>query len=150
GGSRVFSRSDRTPDFFFGLEKIFSDLRAEPAAIKYTLSKDIPGLELLFASDTLDAQTVWKHGNDVRIVVSNAQMQAKVDEEVNQMEEAESEDATDEEQDVPMIAPDVTTPSARMRIRRQYESYSWQQLENGQISGAALQPSGVEYIPPRD
>src|SRR6185369_11355025 len=28
GGSRVFSRSDRTPDFFFGLDKIFSALRA--------------------------------------------------------------------------------------------------------------------------
>src|SRR5947199_1534630 len=65
GGSRVFVRTSRMPAFFAELEKIFSDLRSQPAAIKYLLSKDVPGLELLFASDEFSAETVWKHGSDL-------------------------------------------------------------------------------------
>jgi hypothetical protein len=56
------------------------------------LGKEVPGLELLFASDELDAQTVWKQGSDLRIVVSNKAVREKVEEEIGELEEAERDD----------------------------------------------------------
>ena len=154
GGSRVFFRSERTPEFFAGLEKILADFRAEPSAIKYALSKDVSGLELLFSSDELDAQTVWKQGSDLRIVVSNRNVREKVDEEIAEMQasEQDEDEATDAQTEPEEEGPEtqVTSPSERMRISRQYDGFAWHHVENGRLGEATSQPAGVEYIPARD
>jgi hypothetical protein len=85
GGSRIYVQNERTPQFFLGLEKLFEEFRAEPAAIKYSLSKEVPGLELLFANDALSAETVWKQGSDLRMVVGDAKVRERIDEEIGQL-----------------------------------------------------------------
>ena len=143
GGSRIFVRTTAKPAFFSGLEKIFAEIRAEPAPIKYALGKDVPGLQILFANDDLDAQTVWKQGNDLRLVVSNKSVREKV--------EAELEDnAEDEEDDEGPDTEEAGSPANRIRLQRQYEGYSWRRLEGGRVTEEVAQPPGVEFIPPAD
>jgi hypothetical protein len=155
GGSRVFVRSDRTPKFFAALEKLLEEFRSQPAAIKYSLSKDVPGLELLFARDDLEAQTVWKQGADLRLAVSNAVIRDKVEEEISKLEESDEDEDTNDENEPNVItglpeAPATLSPAERMRERRQYESYAWHSVENGMLGAPVAQPAGVEFIPVRD
>jgi hypothetical protein len=150
GGSRVFARTAR-PQFFLELEKLFDRFRAEPSNIKYALSKDVPGLELLFASDQYDAQTVWKQGSDLRVVISDRSVREKVDEDVGEIEETDDEGSADDEEaaDVPSKEPQMIVPSERMRLGRQYEGFGWFKLSNSGLREPVAQPAGVEYIPVR-
>ncbi|HEY2846996.1 MAG TPA: hypothetical protein VGI80_04210, partial [Pyrinomonadaceae bacterium] len=144
GGSRVFVRSARKPAFFAGLEKILTEMRDQPAAIKYALGKDVPGLQIRFADDDLDAQTVWKQGSDLRVAVSSKSVREKV--------EAESEDL-DDDGDVDVEGPDTARPESaadKSRRRRQFEEFSWRKLDSGRLTDEVAQPPGVELIPPRD
>ena len=155
GGSRIYVQNERTPQFFLGLEKLFEEFRAEPAAIKYSLSKEVPGLELLFANDALSAETVWKQGSDLRMVVGDAKVRERIDEEIGRLEEIEQAEATDEEDedDSPgrmEPSPEAVMPSQRMRTKRQYDEFEWRRLENGQLGAVVTQPTGVEYIPLKD
>lgn len=155
GGSRIYLQNERTPQFFAGLEKILAEFRSQPAAIKYVLSKEVPGLEVLYANDDLAAETVWKQGSDLRILVGNANVREKIDEEITRIEEAEQSDEleeSDEDSDTSpaAAAPEVTSPSERMRLRRQYDEFEWRTLENGQLGTSVTQPPGIEYIPLKD
>jgi hypothetical protein len=145
GGSRIYERTSRTPEFFVGLEKILAGFRAEPSAIKYTLSKTLPGLEILFADSDLEAQTVWKQGPDLRVVVSSAKQRAKIEEELADLED---QDDSDDEEEPPR--PGRDSKAEKLRQSRQYEGYAWHKVEGGKLSGDVAQPTGVEYIPPRD
>ena len=155
GGSRVFLQNQQTPPFFAGLEKIFAEFRSQPSAVKYALSKEIPGLELLYASDDLGAETVWKQGNDLRVVVGDTKIREGIDTEITRLEESEQRDNSDEEDDTgdePEAGqvPQPVMPSQRMRLRRQYDEYEWRILQNGQLGEQVTQPNGVEYIPLKD
>src|SRR6185369_8868437 len=61
GGRRVFFKTATSPQFLTEIEKIFADMRHAPSEQKYHLSKDIPGLEVIFADDNFEAMTVWKN-----------------------------------------------------------------------------------------
>src|SRR6185436_12440074 len=156
GGNRVFVQNERTPPFFGGLEKFFDQFRAEPAAIKYALAKEVPGLEVLFASDDVSAETVWKQGADLRVVVGNPKVREKIDEEINRLEESEQadpsnddEDSDDSDRPTPETLQPVL-PSERMRLKRQFDEYEWRSFESGRIASPVAQPPGVEFIPTRD
>ena len=71
GGRRLFVKASRTPQFFTGLESIFADMKRPAAKLHYWLEKSIPGLEVLFADDNLQAEIVWKNGGDMRLLVSD-------------------------------------------------------------------------------
>jgi HEAT repeat protein len=151
GGRRVFVRTDRQPVIFSELEKLLAEFRSEPGDLKYTLSKQVPGLEVLFANDDLEAQTVWKQGSDLRAVISNKAVLQKIEAEIEQMRQSiYSQDDEDivEEPDKSSEPPYVRLE--RMRQRRQYEGYSWHQILSGKVGAQAAQPPGLDYIPNLD
>ena len=150
GGRRVYINGGqesyiggRGYDFFAGLDKYFADLKQSPATLKYTLSREIPGLEILMASDDLHAETVWKEGNDLRIAASQTAVRKKVNAEI---EDAEG----DGETDVPVNPADIETKKVTLRDKRRYEGYSWYRIADGGVAGEAAQPTGVEFIPLHD
>jgi len=150
GGRRVFVRSDRQPHFFIELEKLLAEFRSEPAELKYALSQQVPGLEVLFASDDLDAQIVWKQGSDLRVVVSNKAVRQKVESELSALQESIYSD--DEETDVEPDTADEPPPVRldRMRERRQYEGIGWFAVTGGKLGPQISQPVGFDYIPKLD
>lgn len=146
GGSRIFVRSETTPPFFAGLEKMLAEFRSRPAAIKYALSKDVPGLEILFAGDDLKAHTVWKQGPDLRVVLSSSSERRKIEDEINKLELSESEEDPETDEG-PDVGPGQAPASERMRERRQFEGYSWRGIVSGEPGPVVAQPPGIEYIP---
>lgn len=138
GGRRVYVNGG-PHDVFTGLEKLFADLKLSPSKLKYTLSRDIPGLEIVLASDQLHAETVWKDGTDLRIAASERAVREKVNTEI---ENADGE-VTIEDIDQGKIAALVE--------KRKYEGFSWYKIAaDGTVEGSAAQPPDAEFIPVRD
>lgn len=140
GGRRVYMNGE-TPALFGHLDKLFEDLKKTPGTLRYALSRDIPGLEIIIASDDLHAETVWKQGDDLRIAASLTAVRKKVDEDVDEISDLP---------DPSNGTVDVETRKQSMRDKREYEGYGWYRITaNGAEFGAA-QPPGVEFIPIRD
>jgi hypothetical protein len=116
------------------------------------LSKEIPGLELLYASDDLSAETVWKQGNDLRVVVGDTKVRERIDAEITRLQESEQPDGADgeDDEDPNIPPPTIIMPSQKTRLRRQYDEYEWRTLENGQLGAPVAQPNGIEYVPLKD
>ncbi len=143
GGRRVFVSSGETPDFFAGLDKIFDEMQKQPAPLHYKLEKDVAGLEILFADDNLKAQSVWKNGADLRVLIEDQARRTQIDKEIKIQERAEEQtDDFDYEKAAPM--------RQKRRAMRLFEEYSWQKIENHALAGAVAPPPGFDYISKND
>lgn len=153
GGRRVYTNgggygrgSRAASDFFSGLDRYFADLKTTKATLKYNLSRNIPGLEILLASDDLHAETVWKDGNDLRVAASEVAVRKKV--------EAELEKSDDEQEESANFSPAYIEETMRARTalenKHRYDGYAWYKIANGETAGTVPQPSPVEFLPLQD
>jgi hypothetical protein len=151
GGRRVYLAGEAemfagsgTVDFFIGLDKYFERLKGSPAKLKYALSREIPGLEIVVAQEDLSAATVWKERDDLRIAASQTAVREKVKTETENLED----------DDVPVgeeVEPgEHYAEQLAAKAKRRYEGYAWYRILNGEIEEAVAQPAGVEFIPLRD
>jgi hypothetical protein len=150
GGRRVYVAGNRygggreESDFFDGLDKYFKRLRLAPATLKYSMSRDVPGLAIDLADRDLTAKTVWKNGDDLRVAVCSKEVRDRVQEEIDAMA-PEGGDPNSEEP-----AEAVAAKRAKLIEQRRYEGCSWQHVSNGSATGITTQPTEVEYFPIRD
>ena len=138
GGRRVYVRTKSLPPFFAELDAAFAEMRRAPATIKYWAGKDIPGLEVIFSDDNLQALTVWKNGEDFRILTFD---------EARKEPDPEIDDAVEESVDEDGSPLFDSEPDESERL---YERVSWSIFAHGRLGGAAGQPPGVEFIPVKD
>ncbi len=139
GGRRVFVYTNSQPQFFEGLEKIFEDMRKPPATLRYWLEKDIAGLEILFADKDLQAQTVWKNGDDLRVLINNTSREEQIEKELDKLSEADQgSENLDYEKAVEL--------DRKRRIARAFESYSWHKFAGNKLGDFTNQPAGVNFI----
>ncbi len=143
GGRRVFQMGFEVPPFFEKLDTIFSDMRRAPAKLSYYMQKGVPGLEIIYEDENLDAVTVWKEGPDLRVLTDNAikREQIEADLEAQDKIDADSDDL------------DYGEAQERRRQRRQaraFENLQWFRFGNGRPIAPAEQPTGFSFIPVRD
>ncbi|HKP69093.1 MAG TPA: HEAT repeat domain-containing protein [Pyrinomonadaceae bacterium] len=146
GGRRVYIRTDNLPPLFAELERTFADLRVPPSTIKYWASKDVPGLEVVFANDRLDAMSVFKNGSDFRLLTADKVQRTEID---NQIEELVEDPDENDQPDIADIE-EIAVKREAERTRREYENYAWQTFSSGALSGSASQPAEVPFIPAKD
>jgi hypothetical protein len=147
GGRRVFMNG-APPAFFAGLDKYFADLKKTRASVKYALSREIPGLEVLLADDSLHVETVWKDGNDMRVAASDTAARKSVESEI-----ARAIDIESPEDDLDLDYSRYAEREAKrlaLTEKRRFEGVSWRQVVDGRDGGQAAQPPGVEFIPATD
>ncbi|MEO6334590.1 MAG: hypothetical protein ABIO91_06355 [Pyrinomonadaceae bacterium] len=145
GGRRLFVKAVSMPPLFLELDGIFEELRRPPSVIKYWASKDVPGLELLFADDRLDAKAIWKSGSDFRLLTADKVRRTEIDAEI----EALGEDAPEDE-DIPSGALGDDALIIKEKTKREYENFTWNNFAAGALGSPATQPAQVEYIPTKD
>lgn len=146
GGRRVFSLGEQTPKFFAGLASIFDRMREPPAKLHYWLEKSIGGLEILFEDENLQAETVWKTGDDFRVLINNQARRKQIDTELARQAESDFEQETEDEPDYEKIQEQRRTRS-QMRL---YENYTWNKFADGRLAGTTEQPNGFENLPKLD
>jgi hypothetical protein len=147
GGRRVFvkSGSSAVPEIFAGLDKIFDDMQRRPAKLKYYAAAVIPGLEVHFADDRLAAQTVWKEGPDVRVLLTDEERSKSIESEISKLQ-ATAEDELGED----VYNSDHYQKFFKLRESRKYDSFGWFRLAGETAAEAAPQPAQAEYIPAKD
>ncbi|MBK7394005.1 MAG: HEAT repeat domain-containing protein [Chloracidobacterium sp.] len=130
-------------EFFVGLDKYFAGLKQAPAKLKYRLSREIPGLEIVLAADDLNAVAVWKDGSDFRVAASEKAVRDKIKKEIDG-------DPDDENAPVEDYSEEIEGKKAELRAKRRYEGYAWYKIEGSEVAGITSQPAGVEFLPMRD
>jgi hypothetical protein len=130
-------------EFFVGLDKYFAGLKQAPAKLKYRLSRDIPGLEIVLAADDLNAVAVWKDGADFRVAASEKAVREKIKKEIDG-------DPDDENAPVEDYSEETEGKKAELREKRRYEGFAWYKIADGEVAGITSQPAAVEFLPMRD
>ena len=146
GGRRVYMRSERIPEFFSGLDEIFKEMRKPAAKLHYYLEKDTAGLEILFADENLQAQTVWKDGEDLRVLIADQQRREQIDAELNRLYAEEQSKSDEENFDYEKFA----ARQEKQRRARAYEHLAWYRLEQNGLGAIAAQPALFDSIPRQD
>lgn len=139
GGRRVFMTGE-PGEFFKGLDKYFEEVKKRPGTVKYALSREVPGLDLMLADENFTAYTVWKEGDDLRVAVSDNAVREQVDKDVEEIAKHPTGDDSKAAWQV----------SAELAEKRKYDGYSWRHISNGSLGGVVSQPAGIEYIPTND
>ena len=149
GGRRVYMNGD-PGDFFSGLDKYFTTLKQQKGTLRYSLSRDIPGLEILLASDELYAETVWSAPGDLRVAASDAAARKRTEAKLRSLLTGEPE-PTDDEFAFPVEDAQPPAESRESLLKKHNsEGKAWYRVSNGESAGTAAQPQGVEYIPAID
>ena len=130
-------------EFFVGLDKYFAGLKQAPAKLKYRLSREIPGLEIVLAADDLNAVAVWKDGADFRVAASEKAVREKIKKEIDG-------DPNDEDAPVEDYSEETEGKKVEQRAKRRYEGYAWYKIADGEVAGITSQPAQVEFMPMRD
>lgn len=143
GGRRIYSRGYESSEFFKGLDKLFEEMQKAPAKLRYELEKTVAGLEILYTDDNLKAGTVWKSGNDLRLLLNDTKMRERINGEINRQE---SEAQTVENPDYEQIYKTI----AELRERRAYDHFSWRRLTNENVSEMTAPPENFNFPPMRD
>lgn len=141
GGRRVYTNGES--DFFRGLDNYFAELKKTPAALRYALSREIPQLEIVLASDDLHVETVWKNGNDLRVCASQTSVRKRLKEQIEKLDDDE-EVGTGEG-----AAEQLEKKKSELKDKHRYDGFAWYRLASGNTQ-AAEQPPGIDYIPVRD
>ncbi|MBV9242744.1 MAG: hypothetical protein JO314_12135 [Acidobacteria bacterium] len=148
GGRRVYIAGDDTggdPEFFGGLNKYFEGLQKDQGVLKYALSRDIPGLEIVYANDANSVAAVWGDANGVYVAASDNAVRRKVEHEIALLNDPDG-DAADPDQDL-HLPPTEMTPEAKAAWQKhRWEGYGWFTVAGNALNGAT-QPSGVDLIP---
>ncbi len=140
GGRRVYVNGD-SQGIFDGLAKLFEGMKKAPATLRYSLSRDLKGLEILIASEDLHAETVWKDGADLKIAASQTAVRKRIDDEVAKISD---------EEDPSNGTAGVEERKQKLRDKHEYDGYGWYRVTPNGAEPGATQPAGVDIIPVRD
>lgn len=142
GGRRVYSKGSQTA-FFEGLDALFEQMRKPPAKLRYELEKSIAGLEILFADENFQAETVWKNAGDLRVLLADTGLRERIDEELQKQErQTRYDENTDYEQ--------IVKARRERRAARAFDHFSWRKLTNETLGEPTAPPAGFGFPPVRD
>lgn len=127
--------------FFNGLDRLFIELKKTPATLRYGLSREVPGLEIVYAGEDVHAETVWSGGGELRVVGRLNSVRDEIDKEVEKVGEDEIADTAWEENE---------KKRKEIREKRRLDGYGWYRVTASGLEPNAAQPEGVDYLPARD
>lgn len=147
GGRRIF-RSGTDYPFFNWLDKYFKELKQTPAVVKYAMSREVPGLELLISDDAYHIATVWHQGGQLIVASSDTATRERVEKEINfavtGKEEPEEDGVYRENSE------EEYEKRKALEEKREWEGYSWRVVGDGTLLGEVPQPAENGYIPHKD
>ncbi len=148
GGRRVFVFADPLPPFFAELENIFLEMRKQPVQIHYHLEKNVPGLEVLYADENLQARTIWKNGEDFRVLIDDQTLRKQTEKEAENSETIAVEGDAETPDDT--ISEKVTKENEKLARQKEYGSIAWYKFDKTKLLEPTTQPPLVEFIPLTD
>lgn len=153
GGRRIFVKAEPMPQFFVELENVFAEFRKQPMQIHYHFEKSVTGLEVLFAEDNQGAKTLWKDGDDFRLLIDDKTLRKQYEKEAeeNETELYDTEDSEEADEDVTAERKaemeKLRKENIRLARQKEFGSYTWYKFDKTKLLDPAPQPPLVEFIP---
>lgn len=153
GGRRIFVKAEPLPQFFVELENVFAEFRKQPMQIHYHFEKSVAGLEVLFAEDNQGAKTLWKDGDDFRLLIDDKTLRKQYEKEAeeNETEIYDTEDSEEADEDVTAERKaeieKLRNENIRLARQKEFGSYTWYKFDKTKLLDPAQQPPFVEFIP---
>lgn len=145
GGRRVFVKAEKMPKFFAELSQIVEEMRKPPAKLHYWLEKYVPGLEVLFEDENLEAKTVWKNEAEVKLLIEDASRRKQIERELELQEEVEDSRVPAEPTEEYYQKQEETRFKRRQQLA--FGEYSWYKFQNNKLASIIGQPVEVEFLP---
>ncbi|MBS1796820.1 MAG: HEAT repeat domain-containing protein [Acidobacteria bacterium] len=141
GGRRILFSPGRREPKLAELANFFEAFRNDRLDLHYRLSEKIDGLRVLLADKSLLAQTVWKNGGDLRVLIADQTEREKIDKELEEQENSER---------AVLNRPDRENLYELQRRRRALAAYrhlSWRGFANGKLGPERVeQPAAIDYL----
>ena len=150
GGRRVYVRADPLPPFFAELENIFAGMRKQPAQIRYHLEKNVAGLEVLYADENLQARTIWKNGEDFRVLIDDQTLRKQAEKVAETLENPNVSDEEGTEETDEAVSEKTIKAEQKLARQKEYGSTAWYKFDKTKLLETVAQPAGIEYIPLTD
>jgi hypothetical protein len=150
GGRRVYVHADPLPPFFAELENIFAEMRKQPTQIRYHLEKNVAGLEVLYADENLKARTVWKNGDDFRILIDDLTLRKQTEKEAENVENSDVSEEETPDESGEVVSEKTIKAEQKIARQKEYGSTAWYKFDKTKLLETVAQPAGVEYIPLTD
>lgn len=129
-GRRVFSQSG------FNFEELWDNFaqigEREGVKTRYTLEKEIKGLEVLYASDEFTVNDVSLQGDELRVLLERSQTEEELEREEAEWDVRQEQEEEDE--------PAARVERRRLEAEKQKARFSWRVFANNQLSTVTSQP----------
>lgn len=149
GGRRVFfveGSFERSP--IIKIIEQFETFNQGNLKLHYLLADKIKGLEVLLADDKFEARSVWKNGNDLRVLVEDTEKKEELENEL--LEQFKIENSVE-------IDPDITAAYyAELQKRREsqekrreeikYAHFFWRGVDSGKLGEILPQPLEMPFL----
>lgn len=137
GGRRVFAYDGWGTSL--ALSSMFWKLQTEDAEFHFHLEKSVPGLKVLAVDKSIRAQTLWKNGDDFRVLSADRSRQLEIQSELSKQDEADrkTEEMTNKERE---------EMRNKRSAERRFEHFSWLSFKDGKYAQGAPEPMGVPFF----
>ena len=138
GGRRFFAYTDFMR--FIGVQTLFQNLReSDSMKLRYYLQDKIKGLEVLSTDKRFQPRAIWKNGDDFRVLISDEERKAQIEEELRQADEIDrkNEDLDYEEK---------ASNARKRRAPRAFEHYEWRSFKDGKLGAKTDEPREIPFL----
>lgn len=142
GGRRVYAPRSYSQDIppMDRLFEFFDSFAKGDLKLHYKLAEKIDGLEVLLADEKFTARSIWKNGDDFRVLVEDNEKKNAIAAEIEDLEKAESTDAT-------ITREERYKRRAQRKKEALFKHFAWRKIENNKISDTEVaQPNAVNYL----
>ncbi len=143
GGRRIFIYGNFYPNPLEGLAMIFSRLEQEKSDLRYHLQDKIEGLEVLLADKNFEAKSVWKQGNDLRIMVLDNLLQKQIETEISEISMQERQALVDldrDDDDYYEKYDEIENRTNKRRRERLTEPFLWRTYNENKLQIETMSP----------
>jgi hypothetical protein len=150
GGRRVFFAGHPAEPEILAVNEQFESFRTkDDLKLSYRLAEKIKGLEVILADKKFPVHAVWKHGSDLRFLVSDIALAESIQRDLAEKLQSEFLAETDDEDEE--AARDRRTKffqrQQQLRAEANGKELSWRTLEKGMVGPAVEQPSEINLLP---
>ena len=152
GGRRIFTSAYNSTQPLLGLQMAFEALEQGKSKLRYHLQNKIVGLKVLLDEKNIKAKSVWKNGDDFRVLVFDEKKEELLEKDFQQKyTEARKSVGLDDDDYENYKEKYETYSKLAKSIReekqeKEYEAYTWRSVVNSKLGKTLSQPDDFYFI----
>ncbi len=124
---------------------IFKSLEQGESKLRYWLEDKIEGLEIFLDEKNIKAKSLWKNGDDFRVLVLDEKQQKTLEKDIQKQREAARKSLNiDDFDDYSAYYERFSEMSAeidRRQLEQKYNAYQWRSIKDRKLAGKTTQPA---------